>query len=136
MSRMPLPKAEQQLIPVPDTSDLRKPRGGHARNPERLLICNGFTQALTLSCGALRAAGITRLAVEDPCALRYRQLAEAAGLTVIPVPCDQDGLRTDNLAASRARAALVTPAHQYPLGATMSAARGSPWWNGPADTRR
>ncbi len=92
-------------------------------DPERLLICNGFTQALTLICDALRAAGITSLAVEDPSAPRYRQLAEAAGLTVIPVPCDQDGLRTDNLAASRARAALVTPAHQYPLGATMSAAR-------------
>jgi GntR family transcriptional regulator / MocR family aminotransferase len=92
-------------------------------DPERLLICNGFTQALTLICRVLRTAGLTRLAVEDPSAPRYRQLAEAAGLTVVPVPCDRGGLRTDQLAASGAQAALVTPAHQYPLGSTMTAAR-------------
>jgi GntR family transcriptional regulator/MocR family aminotransferase len=39
------------------------------------------------------------------------------------MPCDQDGLRTDDLAHSAARAVLVTPAHQYPLGVTMPAAR-------------
>jgi GntR family transcriptional regulator / MocR family aminotransferase len=89
----------------------------------RLLICGGFTQALALSCRVLRAAGLTSLAVEDPSAPRYRRLAEAAGLTVLPVPCDDDGLRTGQLAASPARAVLVTPAHQYPLGVTMSAAR-------------
>ena len=92
-------------------------------DPARLLICNGFTQALTLTCRVLRTAGVTSLAVEDPSAPRYGQLAEATGLTVVPIPCDQDGLRTDQLAASRATAALVTPAHQYPLGVTMSAAR-------------
>jgi GntR family transcriptional regulator / MocR family aminotransferase len=92
-------------------------------DPARLLICGGFTQALTLICRVLPAAGVTSLAVEDPSAHRYRQLAEAAGLTVVPVPCDQHGLRTEQLTVSRAQAALVTPAHQYPLGATMSAAR-------------
>jgi GntR family transcriptional regulator/MocR family aminotransferase len=91
--------------------------------PARLLICNGFTQALTLICRTLRAAGATALAVEDPGARRYRRLAEAAGLTVVPVPCDQDGLRTDHLSRSGPQAVLVTPAHQYPLGVTMSAAR-------------
>jgi GntR family transcriptional regulator / MocR family aminotransferase len=92
-------------------------------DPERLLICAGFTQALTLVCRALRAAGVTSLAVEDPSAPRYRRLARAAGLGVIPVPCDADGLLTDQLARSDAQAVLVTPAHQYPLGVTMSAAR-------------
>lgn len=92
-------------------------------HPERLLICNGFTQGLTLICSALRASGATTLAVEDPSAPRYRGLAETAGLTVIPVPCDQDGLRTDCLSLTGARAVLVTPAHQYPLGVIMSPAR-------------
>jgi GntR family transcriptional regulator / MocR family aminotransferase len=92
-------------------------------HPARLLICSGFTQALTLICHVLLAAGVTSLAVEDPSAPRYRRLAEAAGLTVVPVPCDQNGLRTDQLPASRALAVLVTPAHQYPLGATLSASR-------------
>lgn len=89
----------------------------------RLLICGGFTQALTLACHALRARGTTTLAVEDPCAPRYRRLAVACGLTVVPVRCDEDGLRTDELVAADADAVLVTPAHQYPLGATLSAAR-------------
>jgi GntR family transcriptional regulator / MocR family aminotransferase len=89
----------------------------------RLLICNGFTQALALTCQVLRAAGTTTLAVEDPSPRRYRRLAETAGLSVVPVPCDQEGLRTGHLARAGARAVLVTPAHQYPLGVTMSAAR-------------
>jgi GntR family transcriptional regulator/MocR family aminotransferase len=92
-------------------------------DPARLLICNGFTQALTLTCLVLRAAGTTTLAVEDPGTPRYRSIAEAAGLSVVPVPCDQQGLQADYLARTGARAVLVTPAHQYPLGLTMSAAR-------------
>ena len=92
-------------------------------SPERLLVCDGFTQALTLICTVLRARGALTLAVEDPCAPRYRQLAETLGLRVTGVPCDHDGLRTDHLARSSADAVLVTPAHQFPLGVTMSAAR-------------
>jgi len=91
-------------------------------SPEQLLICSGFTQALALICQVLRAAGTT-LAVEDPGPHRYRRLAEAAGLAVVPVPCDQDGLEVGHLDRSGARAVLVTPAHQYPLGITMSPAR-------------
>ncbi|MDQ2810443.1 MAG: PLP-dependent aminotransferase family protein [Actinomycetota bacterium] len=111
------------------TPDLRRALAeylGRARgvdtSPEQLLICGGFTQALALICPILRAADMT-LAVEDPGPHRYRRLAEAAGLAVLPVPCDQDGLDTGHLDRSGARAVLVTPAHQYPLGITMSAAR-------------
>src|SRR6202000_440943 len=44
---------------------------------------------------------------------------------LVPVPVDEEGL---NVAAGiaaepRARAAYVTPSHQYPLGMTMTAAR-------------
>lgn len=45
-----------------------------------------------------------------PC---YPRLAETAGLTVIPVPCDRDGLRADHLACSGARVVLVTPAQLF-----------------------
>jgi GntR family transcriptional regulator / MocR family aminotransferase len=93
--------------------------------PGRLLICNGFSQALALICLALRAEGGTTLAVEDPSPPRYRELVRSLGLTVVPVPCDQDGLRTDCLERARPHAVMVTPAHQYPLGVTMSAARRS-----------
>jgi GntR family transcriptional regulator/MocR family aminotransferase len=92
-------------------------------DPGRLMICTGFTQALMLACHVLRSEGAASLAVEDPAAPRYRQLVRAAGLSVVPVPCDHDGLLTDQLERSGSRAVLVTPAHQYPLGVTMSAAR-------------
>lgn len=88
-----------------------------------LLVTAGFTQAFMLICHVLRKEGISALAVEDPSAPRYRRIAQNAGLDVLPVPCDQDGLRTDVLASVPAQAVLVTPAHQYPLGVTMSAAR-------------
>jgi GntR family transcriptional regulator/MocR family aminotransferase len=92
-------------------------------DPARLLICSGFAQALTLACLVLRAAGTTTLAVEDPSTPRYRLIAEATGVSVVPVPCDQQGLQVDYLDRAGARAVLVAPAHQYPLGLTMSAAR-------------
>jgi GntR family transcriptional regulator / MocR family aminotransferase len=101
---------------------LRRARGVDT-DPAHLLVCGGFTQALALICQVLRAAGTSTLAIEDPSAPRYRRLAEAAGFSVIPVPCDQDGLQVDRLACSGAQAVLVTPAHQYPLGVTMSPAR-------------
>ena len=96
---------------------------GVVTDPAALLICNGFTHALALICTALRAGGATTLAVEDPGAPRYRQLAETIGLSVVSVSCDEDGLRTDHLDQAGADAVLVTPAHQYPLGVTMAAAR-------------
>jgi len=96
-------------------------------DPGRLLICGGFTQALALICLTLRRAGRrgtpATLAVEDPSAPRYRQLAEAMGLSVAAIACDEDGVRVDRLSGASARAVLVTPAHQYPLGITMSAGR-------------
>lgn len=92
-------------------------------SPAHLLICNGFTQALMLTCLALRARGATTLAVEDPGVPYYRQLTEPLGLSLAPVPCDSAGLRTDHLERTGADAVLVTPAHQYPLGVTMSASR-------------
>ncbi len=92
-------------------------------SPANLLICNGFTHALSLVCQALRAAGGTTLAVEDPGVPHYRKLAGPLGLRLVPIPCDEEGLRTDCLERSGVRAVLVTPAHQYPLGVTMPAQR-------------
>ena len=93
-------------------------------DPASLLILpTGFTQAFTLICHVLHAQGIANLAVEDPSDPRYRRIAHGAGLSVTPVPCDRDGLQVAKLTRSRARAVLITPAHQFPLGVTMSATR-------------
>jgi GntR family transcriptional regulator/MocR family aminotransferase len=54
-----------------------------------------------------------------------RTVLAAAGCRLVPVPVDNEGLVVaSGLRRSRkARAAFVTPSHQYPLGSTMSATR-------------
>jgi GntR family transcriptional regulator/MocR family aminotransferase len=96
---------------------------GVVTSPARLLVCSGFCQGFRLLCELLRARGARHIAIEDPCVFLYPPIARAAGLAVVPVPVDGDGLIVDRLAAGPADAVLVTPAHQCPLGATMSPQR-------------
>jgi GntR family transcriptional regulator / MocR family aminotransferase len=91
--------------------------------PDRLLVCGGTVQGLRLICHALRAAGVRRVAVEDPCWLFHRALPLRAGLETLPVPVDQDGLRVEELDRLAAQAVIVTPAHQYPTGVVLSPGR-------------
>jgi GntR family transcriptional regulator/MocR family aminotransferase len=62
------------------------------------------------------------VAVEEPGYRRAADALQAAGLRVLPVPVDADGLMVDALPAGLA-AVVTTPAHQFPLGARLSAAR-------------
>ena len=101
---------------------LGRVRGVVAR-PEHIVICTGFTQGLVLVGQALRAMGITGMAVEDPSHPEQRMLLEHIGIRPIPVPVDGDGIRVDDLARRDARAVLVTPAHQFPLGVVLAPAR-------------
>jgi GntR family transcriptional regulator/MocR family aminotransferase len=88
-----------------------------AADPERIVICTGFRQALSLLIGALR---MPTVAVEEPGLIGREQTVTAAGGTPLPIEVDQRGLRVDLLADSSADAAVVTPAHQFPLGVTLS----------------
>jgi GntR family transcriptional regulator/MocR family aminotransferase len=88
-----------------------------AADPERIVICTGFRQALSLLIGALR---MPTVAVEEPGLIGREQTVTAAGGTPLPIEIDQRGLRVDLLADSSADAAVVTPAHQFPLGVTLS----------------
>jgi GntR family transcriptional regulator / MocR family aminotransferase len=63
-----------------------------------------------------------RVAVEEPGYQRAVGALRAAGLVIVPVPVDRAGLVVDALPAGLA-AVYCTPAHQYPLGARLSAAR-------------
>jgi GntR family transcriptional regulator/MocR family aminotransferase len=91
--------------------------------PDQIVICGGFSQGLALLCRALRGRGVARVAVEDPCFLLHRLLIRAAGLEPVPVPVDEQGIRTSLLAGLDVGAVLLSPAHSYPSGVVLSANR-------------
>ncbi|WP_369183450.1 PLP-dependent aminotransferase family protein [Streptomyces sp. Y1] len=95
---------------------------GVRTDPDHLLICTGVSQGLGLLCAALRERGARGLAVEGYGLPPQHAVARAAGLAIRPLPLDCDGARVDRL-DERSGAVLLTPAHQYPTGAVLSAER-------------
>jgi len=96
---------------------------GVVATPDQVIICSGFAQALGVLAKALAVRGIRRIGVEDPAQPDLRRIVSAAGLSVIPVPVDDQGLITAKLAETRAQAVIVTPAHQFPTGGVLSPGR-------------
>jgi len=92
-----------------------------------VVVTHGATDGMRRVARTLRAFGHTALLVEDPSWSRMRQVAAAEGLASVPVPVDEHGVDVAALAAASARtgarAALVTPAHQFPVGAALSPER-------------
>lgn len=101
---------------------LNRVRGADA-HPDTVVVCAGYAQAANLLIQVLRAAGGTRLAVEDPSADDdARAHATAAGMTVTGVPVGADGIDVAALAGVAADALVLTPSHQWPTGGVLSAA--------------
>jgi GntR family transcriptional regulator/MocR family aminotransferase len=90
--------------------------------PDRIVVCAGFTQGLELVCEVLRARGTRLLAVEAYGHAGHRAIAARAGLRFAPLPVDDRGAAVAAL-SSRHGAVLLTPAHQYPLGAALAPER-------------
>jgi GntR family transcriptional regulator/MocR family aminotransferase len=73
---------------------------------------------------ALAARGVTCVACEAPGSLgTVAAAASMVGMRMVPVPVDESGLDVTALAATDARAVLVTPAHQWPTGVVLEADR-------------
>ncbi len=92
-------------------------------DPEYMLVCTGFMQAFTLVCRNLRMRGVERVALEDPGWHVHRLIVENAGMEVVPVGVDEQGLRVEELARTDAAAVLVTSAHQFPTGVVLGPER-------------
>ena len=91
---------------------------------EQVLIVNGSQQALEMTARVLLNTG-DRVWMEEP---NYRLARDVFALSechLVPVPVDREGLNVAvGIKKSRnARAAFVTPSHQFPLGVTLSASR-------------
>jgi GntR family transcriptional regulator/MocR family aminotransferase len=96
---------------------------GVIADPELIVVSAGFSHALSLIARVLRARGIRAFAMENPCLPWHRDIAAAAGLEVLPVRVDGDGARTHELGEIGAGAAVLSPAHQFPLGCVLSSRR-------------
>jgi GntR family transcriptional regulator/MocR family aminotransferase len=92
-------------------------------SPERIVVTNGSTQAHLLAFKVLKERGAARIAVEDPGWPMQKVVAEDAGLEPVPIPVDEQGVRVDVLAEAGVGAAVVTPAHHFPLGVTLAPER-------------
>jgi GntR family transcriptional regulator / MocR family aminotransferase len=102
---------------------LRTARSLHCE-AEQIMIVSGSQQALEISARVLLDPG-SRVWIEEPCYRLARDVFAMTGSHPVPVPVDKEGL---DVAAGikrfrKARAAFVTPSHQFPLGETMSASR-------------
>ena len=102
---------------------LRTARGVRCE-ADQIMVVSGSQQALEISTRVLLERG-SRVWMEEPGYRFARNVFQLNGCHVVPVPVDGEGM---NIAAGinlcrGAKAALITPSHQYPLGATMSASR-------------
>ncbi|WP_089158407.1 aminotransferase-like domain-containing protein [Micromonospora sp. NBS 11-29] len=121
--------AAWQRGPVQGRADLRAwfaREVGGGLSAEDMVICPGGQAALSSTFRALTVPGDTLL-VESPTYLGALATAHAAGLRVVPVPADADGVRPDQLAAAftrtGARLFYCQPLYANPHGATLAADR-------------
>jgi GntR family transcriptional regulator / MocR family aminotransferase len=96
---------------------------GVACDPERVVVTSGMAQGLAVFARALLEQSGRRMAMEDPSSGPGRAQLASNGLEIVPVPVDDDGLRTDALTDLDVDALMVTPAHQFPLGVVLSPER-------------
>lgn len=97
---------------------------GLACSERQVFVTSGFLGALSLAARALLTAG-DKVLVEDPAFPPAREAIRLAGGVPIAVPVDGFGMDVSAgiACASDARAALITPVAQFPLGCALSASR-------------
>ena len=91
-------------------------------HPDQIVMTSGAQGALDLVARAVLAPG-DAVWMEEPGYVSAKMAFAAQ--TLVPVPVDADGLdvAAGRQRASAARAAYVTPSHQFPLGVTLTMPR-------------
>jgi GntR family transcriptional regulator/MocR family aminotransferase len=95
-------------------------RGARA-TADRVLVLTSSQQALTLCANMLLDPG-ERIFIEDPAYYGARKAFDAAGLDLVPIRVDRQGITVEPILSDprRARAVFLTPSHQFPTGATLA----------------
>ena len=99
---------------------LNRSRGASAE-PGTICIVMGAGQGMSRICRALLAEGHTAIGMENPGSPRLWQAAQEAGLALVPVPVDDDGLVVEALDRHPGlRAVCVGAARQIALGCPLA----------------
>ena len=96
---------------------------GVVADASRIVVTSGYMQSQGLVCRALKATGAKRVALESLGNPAQLQTVQRAGLEPVLIDVDEHGLRVDALERANADAVLLTPAHQFPVGAALSGER-------------
>ena len=93
-------------------------------SPHQIVVTSGAAEAIDLLARTCMN-NQDQVFMEDPGYRILRRSLTLAGLDPVPVPVDQHGFDVDvaKAFAPDARAVVVTPSRQYPLGMTMPLAR-------------
>ena len=89
---------------------------------EQVAIVSGVQEALDLAARICLNPG-DRVVVENPGYTGAVSAFEAVGARIVALRVDKDGMIIPDSKFSKIRMVYVTPAHQFPLGVTMSVAR-------------
>jgi GntR family transcriptional regulator/MocR family aminotransferase len=103
-----------------------------ACDTESVIVLSGAQQAFDIIARTLVTPGSV-VAMEDPGYPPARAAFAAAGARIAAVPVDDHGLQVDAL-PPEARIVYVTPSHQFPTGAELSAERRRALLDFAADT--
>jgi GntR family transcriptional regulator / MocR family aminotransferase len=97
---------------------------GTRASAEQVVVTTSTQQAVELAAKVVADPGDSCW-VENPGYQPVQHVLRAAGLDVVQVPVDREGMNVEAGCKSRphARMAYVTPSHQYPMGYEMSLTR-------------
>ncbi|WP_156723705.1 MocR-like pyridoxine biosynthesis transcription factor PdxR [Streptomyces apocyni] len=105
-------------------AELLTRRRGVVADPERVIVCSGVAQAISLLGQVLYARGERTLGAEDPGSPEHAQQLATAQIATVRLPLDEEGLALEPLRALReVRTVISTPSHQFPSGIAYSARR-------------
>lgn len=93
-------------------------------DPDCVVVVSGTQHGLRLCADALLSPG-DPVWIEDPGYWASRNTLSCSGLRIVPVPVDASGLDVEagKVLEPRAKAAYVTPSHQFPTGVTLDMSR-------------
>ena len=119
---MAIPAAAANCVPRSPIICCR--RAGLRCDPDQIMLTSGTLHALRIVLSAILKPS-DQVWCEDPGYPAARKTIAHCGYRAVSVPVDAHGMRVakGRAAAPSARAAYVTPSHQFPLGVQMSMPR-------------